>query len=175
MQEGSETLHEGGASALSFEATFEAPFEAPLQGLEAPPSFWGLKPFKFFKPYARQLLSRVHLVKTRGAFRDLRVEPSGKVTAANSYPKHNPTQYNQTNRRALTKLCLGQAAQNKLSSCGCKAVLQAPDFTSFSLVSLEPHRPATAPSLQLLKHSLLRHFKVAQKLPKQAAPNWFQS
>ena len=70
-------------------------------------------------------------VKTREAFRDLRVEPSGKVTAANSYLKHNPTHYNQTNRRALTKLCLGQAAQNKLSSCGCKAVLQAPDFTSF--------------------------------------------
>ena len=71
------------------------------------------------------------LVKTREAFRDLRVEPSGKVTAANSYLKHNPKHYNQTNRRALTKLCLGQAAQNKLSSCGCKAVLQAPDFTSF--------------------------------------------
>ena len=106
-------------------------------------------------------------LKTGKAFRDLRVEPSGKVTAANSYPKHNPTHYNQTNRRALTKLCLGQAAQNKLSSCGCKAVLQAPDFTFFSLLSLEPHRPATAPSLQLLKHSLLRHFKVAQKLPKQ--------
>ena len=70
-------------------------------------------------------------VTTRGAFKDLRVEPSGKVTAANSYSKHNPTHYNQTNRRALTKLCLGQAAQNKLSSCGCKAVLQAPDFTSF--------------------------------------------
>ena len=70
-------------------------------------------------------------VKTREAFRDLRVEPSGKVTAANSYLKHNPTHYNQTNHRALTKLCLGQAAQNKLSSCGCKAVLQAPDFTSF--------------------------------------------
>ena len=70
-------------------------------------------------------------VKTREAFRDLRVEPSGKVTAANSYLKHNPKHYNQTNRRALTKLCLGQAAQNKLSSCGCKAVLQAPDFTSF--------------------------------------------
>ena len=114
-------------------------------------------------------------VKTRGAFKDLRVEPSGKVTAANSYPKHNPTQHNQTNRRALTKLCLGQAAQDKLSSCGCKAVLQAPDFTSFSLVSLEPHRPATAPSLQLLKHSLLRHFKVAQKLPKQTVLNWSQS
>ena len=30
-------------------------------------------------------------VKTREAFRDLRVEPSGKVTAANSYLKHNPT------------------------------------------------------------------------------------
>ena len=73
----------------------------------------------------------VTAVKTREAFRDLRVEPSGKVTAANSYLKHNPTHYNQTNRRALTKLCLGQAAQNKLSSCGCKAVLQAPDFTSF--------------------------------------------
>ena len=114
-------------------------------------------------------------VKTRGAFKDRRVEPSGKVTAANSYPKHNPTHYNQTNRRALTKLCLGQAAQNKLSSCGCKAVLQAPGFTSFSLVSLEPHRPATAPSLQLLKHSLLRHFKVAQKPPKQTVPDWSQS
>ena len=70
-------------------------------------------------------------VKTREAFRDLRVEPSGKVTAANSYLKHNPKHYNQTNRRARTKLCLGQAAQNGLSSCGCKAVLQAPDFTSF--------------------------------------------
>ena len=70
-------------------------------------------------------------VKTREAFRDLRVEPSGKVTAANSYLKHNPKHYNQTNRRALTKLCLGQAAQNRLSRCGCKAVLQAPDFTSF--------------------------------------------
>ena len=70
-------------------------------------------------------------VKTREAFKDLRVEPSGKVTAANSYLKHNPKHYNQTNRRALTKLCLGQAAQNRLSSCGCKAVLQAPDFTSF--------------------------------------------
>ena len=70
-------------------------------------------------------------VKTREAFRDLRVEPSGKVTAANSYLKHNPKHYNQTNRRALTKLCLGQAAQNRLSSCDCKAVLQAPDFTSF--------------------------------------------
>ena len=111
-------------------------------------------------------------VKTRGAFKDLRVEPSGKVIAANSYPKHNPTHYNQTNRRALTKLCLGQAAQNKLSSCGCKAVLQAPDFTSFSLMSLKPHRPATAPSLQLLKQSLLRHFKVALKPPKQTVPNW---
>ena len=53
-------------------------------------------------------------VKTREAFRDLRVEPSGKVTAANSYLKHNPKCYNQTNRRALTKLCLGQAAQNKV-------------------------------------------------------------
>ena len=73
-------------------------------------------------------------VKTREVFKNLRVEPSGKVTAANSYPKHNPTHYNQTNRHALTKLCFGQAAQNKLSSCGCKAVLQAPDFTSFSLV-----------------------------------------
>ena len=122
-----------------------------------------------------RLTSVATSVKTRGAFKDLRVEPSGKVTAANSYPKHNPTHYNQTNRRALTKLCLGQAAQNKLSSRGCKAVLQAPDFTSFSLVSLEPHRPATAPRLQLLKHSLLRHFKVAQKLPKQTVPNWSQS
>ena len=32
-------------------------------------------------------------------------------------PQTQPNTHNQTNRRALTKLCFGQAAQNKLSSC----------------------------------------------------------
>ena len=115
------------------------------------------------------------IVKTREAFRDLRVEPSGKVTAANSYLKHNPKHYNQNkppcaNKTLFRSSCTKQAVKLWLQSCAAGTGLHF-----FSRVSLEPHRPATAPSLQLLKHSLLRHFKVAQKLPKQTVLNRSQS